>query len=1290
MPVTPFSGSFEPYRPPSVGGFGPRDILNTIIRETGRDISGAARTLAATGGEILDLFWDDIPLTWEDLDARDIQGTAMVGTFVAGGPLAKVLGKTALGAALRGGTWKGRAAFTAGVEGTLGAGFGALRDLSDTDSSRLEAIFKEAGIFATGGAAFSMIGSGYRATIGARRAFNRAQEGRNAVGSLFARLDEARAAREQAGLSLYSADLKQRVGIKLKNNRPTLYRYDPEGKLIDEEGFDTFSSALNSALERGYTIEAGTFRSGLKGVSEDLRTTVEFADFWGMKLDEDFIRQEGLKDLAASAWGNYRAVIHNLSKANGEASSLWAEAAARKVNSLGEFQLTSGERNQWLSLLRGTPQQKARWTDADILRESVKQGTVDLQHIHEGAAVDDLLREISLEGNLPEGVNAIAAANPTDFMLSIRSPNRIAQSNPEFRPIWETIIAREEALNARSKNFKQWYHKLLTGVQDRTKINTAVRILDEASEEASAVVYRGNPISYARDVARKRAKETGDEEVIRLTETLQNRLGNYQLELASKGMLGTLEGVDEAIVEQARSRIAAALSGKDLSETPVDEIIGELLRPYERMRSADGYILDPLGRAISDLLDDAGRAGYFPIKNASKWKVDIFGAPVPKESSTRMFDTEDEARAWAKAQMQKYPGTRATTAGVEFNFTPGETTLSPKQMGELMKRMSEATRSEYLSLDDFAKVQNTISGVPVSRGVGNVASRFLKPRTLGLRQIADNGWESLLTYGYSIERRIAFDGLEREATELISAIPPDKRNLVRFSQNLVDSILGKPTATEVAFQRAAEAFLPGVNPRALQRMSQFIRKWEGRFLLGGPFSALINTTQYVTNAFPVLGTRYAAQGLEAVLSGPKASMRARSTLADLGIDLGFFVPISQDGRIAGFDTVAGQWAQGKHAEAFWGIWMGAFNKSEQWGRMATAWGAYKKFTAEGVRDAGVLRAKIEDVVRRTYFDYSIGDIPEALRGPVGSVIGQFKTYFIKQLEFISSLRGAEIPRFMAALSAAGGLATFFNMPGTDMLALSSLLWSDRKLDESLRLGEWGGLGETGMSNIFERYAVFGLPGATMGLDLSEYIGVGGVADLTRTVIGPFGSDVADFVTFVREAAADVAASGSVSHDTWNATAQKMLPSAVRRAMRGYAVAQSGEVRSPYDHKLIYQPQSRAYTAFVMGVGTPPLEYEMERIADVVVTRANDFYRRTHTRYAKEAALASVEGRNPAEILAEARSAGVYLTPADLKRAVQNLQRSAGERRLRRTPVLRRNELLDLYDLTGSWRNPFQQ
>lgn len=66
------------------------------------------------------------------------------------------------------------------------------------------------------------------------------------------------------------------------------------------------------------------------------------------------------------------------------------------------------------------------------------------------------------------------------------------------------------------------------------------------------------------------------------------------------------------------------------------------------------------------------------------------------------------------------------------------------------------------------------------------------------------------------------------------------------------------------------------------------------------------------------------------------------------------------------------------------------------------------------------REYARQAVRFQQFTYDIASLPKIMRGPTGKLITQFKPYLLKEIEFIASLKGGEVPRYMGSQIALGG------------------------------------------------------------------------------------------------------------------------------------------------------------------------------------------------------------------------------------------------------------------------------
>jgi hypothetical protein len=76
------------------------------------------------------------------------------------------------------------------------------------------------------------------------------------------------------------------------------------------------------------------------------------------------------------------------------------------------------------------------------------------------------------------------------------------------------------------------------------------------------------------------------------------------------------------------------------------------------------------------------------------------------------------------------------------------------------------------------------------------------------------------------------------------------------------------------------------------------------------------------------------------------------------------------------------------------------------------------------KESGLSEAAARDAAIKAnwfqQFTYDVASLPELMRSPTGKLLMQFKPYLLKELEFISSLRGPEIARYIGMQVALGG------------------------------------------------------------------------------------------------------------------------------------------------------------------------------------------------------------------------------------------------------------------------------
>ena len=139
-----------------------------------------------------------------------------------------------------------------------------------------------------------------------------------------------------------------------------------------------------------------------------------------------------------------------------------------------------------------------------------------------------------------------------------------------------------------------------------------------------------------------------------------------------------------------------------------------------------------------------------------------------------------------------------------------------------------------------------------------------------------------------------------------------------------------------------------------------------------------------------------------------------------------------------------------------------------------------------------------------------GDRPISFQGPIGSTVGKFKLFTIKQLEFIANLRGREIPAFLAMNQLIGGPDAIGLDYLEDELIDSKFKDSDGaqaffQFMKAMRAGSLSG--QTGW-DLTGKIGVGFFPGLEHGVDAWEALG--------RLAMPVSGQDTLNFITDIKE------------------------------------------------------------------------------------------------------------------------------------------------------------------------------
>lgn len=285
----------------------------------------------------------------------------------------------------------------------------------------------------------------------------------------------------------------------------------------------------------------------------------------------------------------------------------------------------------------------------------------------------------------------------------------------------------------------------------------------------------------------------------------------------------------------------------------------------------------------------------------------------------------------------------------------------------------------------------------------------------------------------------------KAAKEEISGLFGDGSWERKVLDGYVDGVEGKPGAWVSGVNRWWVQ--QGFSPAIVQRTLGFAQGAEAMMKLGlSPVSALNNLTQVLLNTVPVLGTKYTEKGVRGYASGKynwlidELGISGATNKAD-GAGLANYLRVTRPRLPRGPGDISRY--VGETASYGWNSMsafsMSMFQNAEKANRSVTGIGAYIRSIDEGLTHAQAIQ-KAERVIDRTQFHYGPADAPIIFSNQFGRTLFQFRSFMLKQMEFIMGLGGKstsgrfdprwkEVSRFMGGALASTGVVA---IPGLDL------------------------------------------------------------------------------------------------------------------------------------------------------------------------------------------------------------------------------------------------------------------
>jgi hypothetical protein len=762
---------------------------------------------------------------------------------------------------------------------------------------------------------------------------------------------------------------------------------------------------------------------------------------------------------------------------------------------------------------------------------------------------------------LLETEGAINAANLGPQFLTPKSVNGLSELPTES--ISNNIKAAEERLNKSigepgltvvpRESAKE--PGLLTPLKSPSRVAEKYPVLKpfvEAGNKAVEVQERFRGIFAKRLKAIEDTLAGGSS---RLTDPLRSTSKQNKKDLYEILLTGDMEGKRYTAAE-LRARFGAN-----------DAVI----KAYDLTRSAydHAYTIANRTRDLRDKAPVSYREGYIP-HFFHDWFIIADGEVVG--SARTMREAVAEGRKLAGAQ-------NVVIRPKQFEFPGGDiqaAVLGDTQYFTLKKKVA----SDFgISLSD---AQALLEGVARMKGRSRFVGNFLERK-------GAVGWEQNLDwvnrhYFNMISRYAALDPFKANAItsfeRQFGSFDKDHTGIAKYIKDYINDVNGVPTEIENLINNSLVK---------VPRVSQFLGKYLGsrpalqiagattkgvavaKLGLYNVSTALINMTQLI-NLTAKLGGKWTAKGIQAA-----GGVGYSSLLKRMGIDVG---PIKGAGTLKriGVDYQLGLESGAGYSKAGLGNLFNkstvAFQTAENFLRRSAALGAYKKGLAGGLTPEGAVKYA-KQIVDSTMFNYTVADAPAFIRrtGPVGQVLFQFKKFPVKQLEFITQLKGAENARFWIPFTLLGG---YYAFPGMENLkeAVKTTFGIDIELETKNHLMQWAGSDKNRQA--IAKTIMYGAF-SNVGVDVSKRTGMGDfIPSEVKDLAGPAVS------TVVR--AAQMAAKGE-----WTETLRAIAPAPGNIAV---ALQSDGEISDPWNRgrlKTRLSPSDR----IIKATGFTPVSESIE-------------------------------------------------------------------------------------------------
>lgn len=414
-------------------------------------------------------------------------------------------------------------------------------------------------------------------------------------------------------------------------------------------------------------------------------------------------------------------------------------------------------------------------------------------------------------------------------------------------------------------------------------------------------------------------------------------------------------------------------------------------------------------------------------------------------------------------------------------------------------------------------------------------------------------------------------------------------------------------------------------------------------------SGVVNMAQLI-NTFSKVPSKEFGAAFEKVISGrvlgsERIMLKRLGIEYDLGLsDTGGYSAIHKGGKIV-------------DASLFF------FRKAEYLNRAISGLAAYRTAQNQGMNnDAARIYAR--QIIDKTQFDYSVADTAYIFRKPVGRLLGQFKPYAIKQIEFIVGLKGAENIKFWVPMLLMAGGAGIPMIEGLSEL-IEWLAGTNPLTEVKEFLMKWAG--DDQEKKAVARVAMYGVA-SVLNVDISRRVGTGDIIPKRPSdLLGPTIGSVMQFIE---------------SKDA--TTAVKALAPSIGNLLTAIETAANDmTVTDPY-HRDREKFKASKMDVVAKAAGFRTVKESEYSDAQNITNYERQKYTKIQQKYIDKAieALQNKDTEGFTEAITKAAERGVVIDSQDIKREFinkllpQNIRMIRNTRKAQRADVAELNDYLD--------------